>query len=210
MTPEAYSALLTSIADILIDNGIKATSMDYIAASLHISKRTLYEIFGNKTHMVTQALISFHQRMCREHTEIYNTTENVLEAALLSFRKQRDFLSRVNVDFFKDRDSVFAEVKFRSTQSKQDFVDNIAAILNKGVEQGLFRSDLNLALNCKLMLVVMESLKRMEEFFPPEVTLIDAYDATSIGFLRSIATVEGHKMLDQMITKISDKTITDK
>lgn len=52
MTPEAYEELLESITDILLRNGLKATTMDSIAASLQMSKRTLYEIFDNKSQMV--------------------------------------------------------------------------------------------------------------------------------------------------------------
>lgn len=207
---EANSKLLDSISDILLRNGIKATSMDFIASSLHISKRTLYEIFDSKTEMVTLALRSLHDRMCKEHTEIFQTTENVLEAILLGFMKQRDFMSKVNVEFFSDMDSLFAEAKMHSKESKKKLVDNIVEIMRKGVEQGYFRDDINLTVQCRMMLIQMESLKRMEELFPPDISLLDAYDTVSISFLRSMASVKGMEILDRLIRKLYDKTITDK
>lgn len=210
MIQENYTSLLNSIADILTENGIKATSMDLIASSLHISKRTLYEIFGSKTEMVTQALSALHHRMCGEHIQIFSSTDNILEAIILSFHKQRDLLSRANVDFFRDMDSHFAEVKRNSSKSKQDFISNIVEMLKKGVEQGLFRDDVNMTVQCRLMLIQMESLKRMEELFPPDITLLDAYDSVSIGFLRSIASPKGMELLDSLIKKLNDKTITEK
>lgn len=205
MTKEAYSSLLNSIADILIENGIKATSMDLIATSLHISKRTLYEIFDSKTNMVTEALIAFHSRMCEEHARIFSSSDNILEAIILSFHKHRDFISHVNVNFFRDRDSHFAEAQCLSAQSKQKFIDNIVELLGKGVEQGLFREDVNMEVQCRLMLIQMESLKRMEELFPPDISLIDAYDSVSLGFLRSIASYRGLVILDDLIEKLSNK-----
>lgn len=207
MTKEAYSSLLNSIADILIENGIKATSMDLIATSLHISKRTLYEIFDSKTNMVTEALIAFHSRMCEEHARIFSSSSNVLEALILGFHKQRDFLKRANVNFFRDRDSHFAESQCLSAKSKQNFIDNIVGLLDKGVEQGLFREDVNMKVQCRLMLIQMESLKRMEEFFPPDISLIDAYDSVSLGFLRSISSYQGLIILDDIIQKLTNKTI---
>lgn len=207
MTKEAYSSLLNSIADILIENGIKATSMDLIATSLHISKRTLYEIFDSKTSMVTEALIAFHRRMCEEHAKIFSSSDNVLEAILLGFHRQRDFLSRVNVNFFRDRDSLFAEARCMSAQSKQNFIDNIVELLERGVKEGLFRDDVNMKVQCRLMLIQMESLKRMEELFPPDISLLNAYDSVSIGFLRSIASIRGLEILDNLIKKLSAKTI---
>lgn len=208
--PEAHANLLDSISEILIRNGIKATSMDFIASSLHISKRTLYEIFESKTEMVTFALGALHQKMCKEHSEIFESTDNVLEAIVLGFLRQRDFMSKVNVDFFSDMDSLFSEAKVNSKESKQNLVDNIVDMLLKGVEQGYIRSDINLNVLCRMMLIQMESLKRMEELFPPDITLLDAYDTVSISFLRSIASAKGLRMLDPLIKKLYDKTITDK
>lgn len=210
MTPEAYSALLDSIGDILLKNGIKATSMDSIASTLHISKRTLYEIFDNKCNMVSESLKALHQRMSREHTQIFESADNVMEAILLNFVKQRDFLSKTNVEFFRDIDSYFAEAKIHSNESKQLFIDTLVAMLQKGVDQGYFRSDVNLNIQCRMMHIQMESLKRMEEFFPPDITLLDAFDSVNISFLRGICSVKGMEMLDSLISKLFDKTLTDK
>ncbi|MBD5358838.1 MAG: TetR/AcrR family transcriptional regulator [Bacteroides sp.] len=210
LTPEAYATLLDSISNILLSNGIKATSMDFIASSLHISKRTLYEVFDSKSSMVSESLKALHQRMCHEHTQIFESSENVMEAILLNFIKHRDFLSKTNVDFLRDIDYHFAEAKIHSEDSKQLFIDNFVAMLQKGVEQGYFREDVNLHVQCRMMLIQMESLKRMEEFFPPDITLLDVYDSVNISFLRGICSLKGMEMLDSLTSKLFDKNITDK
>ena len=48
----------------------------------------------------------------------------------------------------------------------------------------------------RMMKVQMESVKRMEELFPPDITLLQIYDSISLGFLRSIASPAGMKLLD--------------
>ena len=47
----------------------------------------------------------------------------------------------------------------------------------------------------------MESLKRMEEFLPKDVTLSEAFNTVSIAFLRSIATEQGLKVLEEIRKK---------
>lgn len=210
MPPEVYANLLDSIGDILMKNGIKATSMDHIASSLHISKRTLYEIFDNKSNMVSESLKALHKRMCREHAEIFESSDNVMEAILLNFVKQRDFLSKTNVDFFRDVEAHFSEAKINSIESKRLFLDYLVAMLQKGVDQGYFRKDINLDVQCRMMHIQMESLKRMEEFFPPDITLLDAYDSVNISFLRGICSMKGLEMLDSLTSNLFDKTITTK
>lgn len=205
-----HSELLDSIADIIVRNGIKATSMDSIASSLHISKRTLYEIFGSKKEMTIHVLEALHRKICSDHARLFKETDNVLEAILLSFLKHRDFMSKANVEFFSDMDSLFAEAKVHSAESRLALIDNIVGMLRRGVEQGYFRSDLNLSVQCRMLLIQMESLKRMEELFPPDISLLDAYDSVSIGFMRSLASPKGMKTIDHFINKLYDKTITDK
>lgn len=210
LTSEAYSSLLNSIADILMQNGIKATSMDLIASTLHISKRTLYEIFDNKSQMVSESLSALHERIKKEHTAIFESTGNVMEAILLNFVKQRDFLSKTSVEFISDVDALYAETKIHTAESRQLFFDNFMALLNKGVDQGYFRSDINLRVQCRMMHIQLESLKRMEELFPPDISLLDAFDSVSISFLRGIASLKGLDMLDQLTSKLYHKTITEK
>lgn len=205
MSPQAYDALIDAIMMIFLKNGLKATTMDSIAAKLQISKRTLYEIFSSKTEMVTCALEAFHKRHTDALKEIFHSSKNVMEGILRGFFAHRDVMSRANVNFFRDLDSIFAESRNDSNHSKLTFLDNYVRVLEKGVEEGFFRSDVNFMLQCRLQWIQMESLKRMEEFFPPDITLLEAYDSISIGFLRSISTQKGLEMLDKTLETIKSE-----
>ena len=176
MTPEAYEELLESITDILLRNGLKATTMDSIAASLQMSKRTLYEIFDNKSQMVSEALKSMHNQLCMKYKATLENSANIMEAILTGFLHHRDLMSKVNVDFFKDMDSQFADARTNTNESKNLFLESLVTLMHKGVEEGYFRDDINYMVQCKMMIIQMESLKRMEELFPPDITLREVYD----------------------------------
>ncbi|MDE5807821.1 MAG: hypothetical protein K2H76_06855, partial [Muribaculaceae bacterium] len=75
---------------------------------------------------------------------------------------------------------------------------------NKGIEQGVFRKDVNYPITLHLMRIQMESLKRMEEAFPPGITISDAFDYISTGFLRSIATPKGMEIIDSAYRRKSE------
>lgn len=75
-----------------------------------------------------------------------------------------------------------------------------------GIRQGVFRSDSNYPVIIPLFRVQMESLKRMEEFFPPGITLVEAYNAIALGLLRSIATPDGMRVLDELTEKFNIRT----
>ena len=202
MSKDAYHALIKSILAILLKKGIKATTMDSIASSLQISKRTLYEIFSSKTEMVTCALEDMRDRHSRKITEVFMNSANVMEALLRSFLLQRDIMQGVNVSFLRDLDSHFVECGQDPDSSKIPFLENYVSVLQKGADEGFFRKDVNFSLLCRLQWIQMESLKRMEEFFPPDISLLEAYDSIFISFMRSIATPKGMEILDKALRDI--------
>lgn len=201
MTPEAYAALLDSITDILVKNGLKATTMDSIASSLKMSKRTLYEIFSSKNEMVSEALNNLHRQLSEANKSIVKNSTNSMEAVLNCFLNHRDMMKKVNLEFYREIAS-FMHARAKPTTIQKAYIDNLLDILKRGARQGVFRDDVNFMVQCKMMGIQMESLKRMEELFPPDITLLEVYDSIGIGFLRAIATPKGMKMLDDILAKI--------
>ena len=57
-----------------------------------------------------------------------------------------------------------------------------------------------------MMSIQMESLKRMEELFPPDITLLEVYDSICISFLRGISSPKGLEILDGLLEKHHFKT----
>ena len=53
---EHYLRLIKAISEIIVKKGPSHTSMDYVASTLNMSKRTLYELFGSKDDMIRHVL----------------------------------------------------------------------------------------------------------------------------------------------------------
>ena len=47
----------------------------------------------------------------------------------------------------------------------------------------------------------MESLKRFEQTFPSDITLLDVYDTVCVSFVRGIASEKGMKVIDKFLSK---------
>lgn len=203
ITTSAYDNLLYSIFKLLLKNGIRGLKMDNVASSLGVSKRTLYEIFDSKTDMIVKVILHMNS-LCRQTIdEAYRSASNSLEGILRIFLIQRQFMCKVNVSFFNDMDQISPEIKtFYRKEADADIVKS-QKFFEQGVKEGLLRKDLDLGLQFRILGIQMESLKRMEEHFPPEISLIDAYDAIYIGFLRGIVSHEGMKILDEMTSDLA-------
>lgn len=186
----------------ILNNGLKATTMDSIAASLQMSKRTLYEIFGTKDNMFVEVMEFFHKRMKQRLTEIFQNSSNIMESIVKSFIFNRDIMSRLSVEFIRDMQEFTFNEHNNSDYRRQQSYQHLYEILQKGVEEGYFIKDLNLKVQCRILNIQMQALKRTEELFPEDITLIEIYDSIILGFLRGISTPKGLEELERYLPSI--------
>lgn len=201
LTEEQYSRLLNAIFKTLLEKGPSHTTMDLVASRLSMSKRTLYEIFGSKDDMLREVFDFQHDTHQRRMDEIFHNTENAMEAMAKAISHHQKAFESVNVTFFRDMDERCKHLRPDYDVKARNINDRLGLVFAIGIRQGVFRKEVDYDLQLRLLRVQMESLKRMEEFFPPEITLAQAYSAIAQGFLRSIATPKGIEILDQMTNK---------
>lgn len=82
--------------------GIKAVHMDDIAGALSISKRTLYELFGDKEQLLLKVFSFYRQRVNQDMQELTFRADNVLEVVLTFYERKVNELCQVNPLFFRD------------------------------------------------------------------------------------------------------------
>lgn len=206
---EQYERILEAVRLAFIKNGVKATTMDSIATSLQMSKRTLYEIFGSKEEMFYEAQRYFHKKIGDIMKNIFLTSDNVMEAIIKCFLYNRDLMSDVNVEFIKDMKEYTKHLDNLSEEKKRQHYHNLYDVLKRGVEEGYFRKDINLLIQCHMLTIQMESLKSSEELFPKGISLIEIFDSIILSFLRGISTPKGLEELEQYtpyLTTISNQS----
>ncbi len=198
LTGKDYDDLLFSIFNLLLKKGLKGLTMDSVAESLSISKRTLYEIFVSKTDMVVKTMTYINEKRREVSNHIFEHAPNVLVGLVQIFLIQRDFMCKVNVNFFYDMDRLFPDVKLcYAKESKIDYIRSLD-LFETGVKQGVLRGDADYKTLIQVFGIQMESLKRMENSFPPEITLVKGFDVIYMMFLRSIVSPKGMAILDDV------------
>lgn len=195
-----HDSLLCDISKIVVRKGMKAATMDSIAAALSISKRTLYEIFDNKEEMIMQVLRYMHDQHKAGIKRIIEESDNVMEGALRVCEKQIEIMKQISVEFFHDMDETYRKLRKSSyDKSEKVLIRETALFLRTGVEQGVFRNDFNFEVIIKMIHIQMESLKRMEEFFDSDMKIDDVYSTMVMMFLRGIASDKGLRILDSLL-----------
>ena len=196
ISSDQHARLKEDIFDILLNNGMKKTTMDLVASKLAMSKRTLYEIFENKEDMIKDVIDYSHRRHHNECIRIFKEAPNMMEAFYNMLHYQQEFIKKANPCFFRDMDSKYSKIRPAYDGHNDRWENDMHKVIEIGKEQGVFRKDINYKVLLPMLRIQMESLKRMEEFMPSYITLSEAIDTVTMSFLRSIASPKGMEILE--------------
>ena len=176
--------------------GIKAVRMDDLASQIGISKRTLYEMFKDKEELLMDCLLYSNQREKERVNDIRSKSKNVLEVILGVFLYSIEMLHETNKLFFEDIKKYPTAYKLvqevRNIDSKEKM-----AFFRQGVEQGIFRSDINYPIVNELVKQQFNLLVNTDFF--SHHPFLDVYESIMFTYLRGISTVEGVRMLEMFI-----------
>jgi predicted transcriptional regulator len=187
-------------ADMFITLGFKSVTMDDIARTMGISKKTIYTYFQNKTALVQEATLAmFH--VIREGIDyISNQDKNPIEE-LYEIKKfvmlhLKDESSSPQYQLQKYYPEIFKKLKALQFETMQECT---LRNLKKGVAQGLYRPSLNIEFVSRIYFIGVVGTKD-DTLFPnqtfPKATLMEEYLEYH---LRGIVTRKGELTLHNFI-----------
>ena len=180
--------------------GVKSVTMDDIATELGISKKTIYQHFGDKDAIVHQLMMAEMANDMCEWNDLDESSNNVIEKIVKSMDIIRKAFAEINPSTFFDIKKYHPKTWQLFQEHKQNFImESIRKELLQGIEQGFFRADI------KVEILVRMRLEQIEigfdpHLFPPnkfslievELTLLDHY-------IRGILTPKGLEVYQEFM-----------
>jgi AcrR family transcriptional regulator len=190
--------IVAAASSLFLQYGYKAVTMDDIAGHMRISKKTIYLYFDDKTSLVRSAVLEVFDQVKDRIIEVQLSMDNPIEA-LYEIKK-----IAVQVLGKKDKSPQYQLQKYYPTTYSEIRGKELSALgdcfeisLKKGMESGLFRSDLNTNFITRIYFNGFRGLRDIE-LFPPEDYEIDHIIGAYIDYhLRAIVALEGLKFLEQ-------------
>ncbi|MCI5706704.1 MAG: TetR/AcrR family transcriptional regulator [Odoribacter sp.] len=191
--------LLENISDLFLKYGLRSTSMEDICTHLKISKKTLYQLFSNKDDIVEQVMV---YRRNNYHTQQQLKKLRQLDAIhmMLNIRDHiiENFNSRLPANLF-DLKKYHPEVYKKANKIDQEAIQALFnEIINKGIQEGNFRSSINqevqVYLFVKQMLILSEP-ELISEIKYPIATIVSTIVENT---LRSFVTPQGQEILEEL------------
>ena len=176
--------------------------MDDIAKEMGISKKTIYRFFKEKDDIVNllcETELKKSKLMMEEVRKQAN--DPIHEMILISIHIQKVF-AEINPVFFYDLNKQFSKAlsdfnKFRS----ECVFTNIKRNIVEGVEQALYRSDLDVDFASQYRLLQMDMFMGRSDFEFKNTSMSKAHQLIMDIFMHGISTVKGHKLINKYKNK---------
>lgn len=181
---------------LFLENGIKSITMDHIAGSLCISKRTLYEIFEDKESLIEACVLKRQERAEAYLAKVLKESANVLEVILRCFQNSIQDFHNTNKQLYEDLKKYPRINELKRESHNLNFEDTVK-FFQQGVEQGLFRKDVNIPIICRLLSEQFYVLVNTD--LCTEYHFVDVYENIMFTLLRGIATEKGAAMLETFL-----------
>ncbi len=198
---EVRKKILVKAIQLYARYGIKSLTMDDIAREMGISKKTLYQYVNDKEDLVNQAFryhLNQEEQNC--HT-VFNGIKNPIEEMLAICVWQSENIGKINPAAFYDLKKYHPNSFNEFALFKKRFIlPMIISNLKRGMEQEIYRSDLNVDSIAQIYLHLIDFSSH------PDLT-----GFSSIGniiheiityHLHSITSLKGRKLLTKELEKL--------
>ncbi len=182
-----------------IEHGIRAVKMDDIAQNLGISKRTLYEIYGDKEELLFQCIKKYDEDNKARLTEYAAQGHNVIDIVLEAYQMKVDQAHKVNPIFYEDI-MKYPKVEQYIKDSHDSTHDKFMNFMHQGVRDGYFRKEVNYDLIIHLMDAMGGYIMRNKLL--RRYPINELYSNFFLVTLRGLCTDRGVKTLDGALSRI--------
>ncbi len=185
---------------LFLRSGIRAITMDDISREAGVSKRTIYENFKDKDDLLRNCMIAMDIEYTKEHEAVVQQSENIIQLVFGLMKLGIKAINQINPLFFDDlrryHIRVWKEVYKISAEKQRT---QTLTILRKGINQGVFRKEIDLEI---VTILLMEQLRMMPDktIFPHDkFSQSVIFENVIINFFRGIATKKGLELIDNLL-----------
>lgn len=180
--------------------GIKSITMQDIARDCGISKKTVYEYFADKQQLVeevTTFMITAHG----SNMEVCSANgKDAIDELVSSLRFTEIFAKSINPVLLHELEKYHPSAWKTIADFKKNYVTNVIKDnLERGIKEGLFRSNINIHIMSHMRLKQLDAAFSPVEYPATEFDLHEVMYQVTEHYIRGIATPEGSRLTDQYL-----------
>ena len=194
--------IIAESTDLFVRYVVKSVRMDDIASRLGVSKRTIYELFGDRESLIRTCVEYFYNRQERRYEARMASARNVIEEFMLLLEDWENSVT-VNMNFMSDLERFYPEIYGRiSSERHRQGAERLKQKLRQGVADGLFFPDINVEFSAAILIASVSTIfTSPSTYHSAEISMSEAFRYIMMCFFRGISTAEGLHVIDEMFGK---------
>ena len=202
--------ILAKAKELYLQYGIRSITMDMIALQLGISKKTIYHFFADKNDLVDAVIADLldHNKNGCEHEK--SKSDNAIHEVFLAKEMAEHMFRTMNPSLLFDLEKYHPSGFEKYKGFKNEFLYRfIKANLERGLEEGLYRSDIDVEIVCRIRLETM--MLPLSPVFSanPKFQTMDVQHQLIEQYLFGVASPEGYRLIQKYKEAPTKKTTPD-
>ena len=194
------SRLIEHAAMLFANNGCKAITMDDIANSMGISKRTIYEHFKDKEALLDTCLHYFFEQGKIDIQHVVQSSDNIIAAIFKLLDNTSKIFFQLKFNFFNEVQKYYPDTHNNTIKVyKQQHLENTQMLLKKGIADGIVREEINPTIISVLISEVFILVVQKEIFAEYGFYKKTAMHNCMSCITRGMLTEKGLQVLDEHI-----------
>lgn len=187
--------------ELFLRYGFRSVKMDDISKELGISKKTVYQYFSDKDSLVDEVMNCEIEKI-RTCLSVENMAENAIDALLRSMQTFENQMDAMNPDILIELEKFYPVTYKKFKRFKTDFF--LAAIkqnIVRGIEEGLYRPEIDADITSKLRLESAFFIFNQEHFPYGKYNLMRVAKETLMFFIHGLVSAKGKIQLEKYLQK---------
>ena len=194
--------------DLVMKFGLRSVSMDDIAGSVGMSKKTLYHHYQDKHELVTvviEGVLADNQCICQQHEK---AAENAVHEIFLAMEMMVEMFQTMNPSIIFEMQKYYPVAYEKFHQHKTKFLlCHMQQNMERGIKEELYRTDVNPQILARF---------RVESMFIPfnpdfqrslkNYNLLELEEQIITHFLFGLVTLKGYKLATKYMAAKAKQT----
>ena len=195
---EISDQLLTKALELFKRYGIRSVTMDEISGQCGISKKTIYQHFSDKDHLVktsVQQMLGLVQQGC---TRFAAASDNAIHEMFMAMDMIREIFSDVNPAMLYDLRKYHYTAYQELDAHKKNFMRGmVEQNLARGQQEGLYREDIKVPVMVELHNSLTSIIFEQDGFAKMPYGIADIQIEIITHYLYGLSTPKGAKLIDE-------------
>ncbi len=178
--------------------GARSVSMDDIASAVGSSKKTIYQYYTDKDHLVGDAIEKALQDNCIQCKEYHQISDNAVHEGFLAIEQTSELFRNMNPVLMNDLKKYHPKAYRKFLDYKNGFIyDVIVANIKRGIGEGLYRDDFNIDIVAQFRVGSIDILFMPEFYGKVKEGMSQVQQEVFYFFLHGMATAKGQRLIEK-------------